>query len=688
MVHTTRYQRARTRRRTAAPFLWLSCIAALNIVMAPATTAAETQDQETELARDLQLVDQTPQLRLGAAAFQLKLQITNPRPNDSIYVEVFSPVASQVAFGDIVAGRPLSAAMDSPVTVKIDRAAQLGATTAISIPLQLDGDIRRKETLRVPEAGIYPLRISLQSRAQISDDDPKVRSWLNVYDPTDLPRPVSVAQIWRIPPTDFTTASATRNSLRFLNNNTKTLRTITAPVTVSIDASTLTSWRNATKTVPDQQAFERFLSDVQRPNRSVLTASYATIDPRHYSAPTMSGVYAEELDTGIALLNEQPELATDPRTYFVESATYQSLSELVARGITSVVISDAILQNLDTSLQFQRFGIDSTKLRAISTSRPAEAHLFKAPGTPTQRAQQFGAWLALLSQDHPNSTIMLDIPRDAMNDPKAINALQRIISDRNPFAETVTATNALRQSPPGTDGQGRPLIRALADQPPPPTLVDLQRATALRTQLSGFTQLTGTNEDSQIAKRAFLDALAINNSQAQVTHYLNRVQAVVDSLNSTVTVNSQTITLTSQRSEVPVTFTNNSGRPLRVRVSLTSPRIKQTRPEEILDLPASPRNQTHLIQLDVKGSGEFPVEIAVISPDGSLVVGTSRITMNSTVFGAFGSWLTYGAIAFLAVWWLHHGWRKRVAKRAKQGASTHAGNEVATVEPTAASTTQ
>ena len=83
------------------------------------------------------------------------------------------------------------------------------------------------------------------------------------------------------------------------------------------------------------------------------------------------------------------------------------------------------------------------------------------------------------------------------------------------------------------------------------------------------------------------------------------------------------------------------------------------------NLPAAPRNQTHRIQLNVNGSGEFPVDIAVSSPDGNLTVGTARITMNSTVFGAFGSWLTYGAVAFLAVWWIHHGWRQHTNKKAR-----------------------
>jgi len=60
--------------------------------------------------------------------------------------------------------------------------------------------------------------------------------------------------------------------------------------------------------------------------------------------------------------------------------------------------------------------------------------------------------------------------------------------------------------------------------------------------------------------------------------------------------------------------------------------------------------------VESKASGAFPVDVAVQSPDGSLVVGTARYTVRSTAISGVGLLLSIGAGAFLLLWWARH-WR-------------------------------
>ena len=659
MLQTSRSRRAQTRPRSAALCVSIACLLATTSALATSHPVSAAKDTPT-----LVLIDQTPNIRLGVSDFRLKLRIANANANDSIYVEVFKPVTSHQSLRNAITQGQLPAPNDSKLVVKVaDLVTDSDRNTTVNVALQLEANKPRLDTLRIREPGVYPLRVSLQPRSQLQDEDPRFLTWLTVYDPKNPPRPVSVAQLWRIPPGDFSTAAATETSRRVLNNNARVLRSITGPMSVVVNATTLVSWRAASTSESDATTFQQFVRDLSSDTRSILNAPYATIDPHQFLNTNLVAVHRETVATGASILTDDFKLPIVATSSFVAAATEQSLHDLELQGIETVIVSSDALATLDSSLEFQKFRIRSTQLQALSTSKSPSAQLFASVGSATERSQQFGAWLALLSRDHPGSTVVLDIPVDAMTNPTTLRALQRILSIRNPFVNNVTTSTALRRSTQGTDTQGRPLVRSLSKLPPSAPKADLERAQALRVRLNGYAQLVGDDKEISGAKRAFLDALAFNNSSAQASYHLDRVQSLVESLNQSVSVSNQTITLTSQRSEVPFTFTNTSGRALRVRVQLTSPRIKQTRPNETFDLPAAPRNQTHLIQLEVNGSGEFPVDVTVSSPDGAVSIATSRITMNSTVFGAFGSWLTYGAIAFLAAWWIHHGWRKHRAKR-------------------------
>jgi hypothetical protein len=52
-----------------------------------------------------------------------------------------------------------------------------------------------------------------------------------------------------------------------------------------------------------------------------------------------------------------------------------------------------------------------------------------------------------------------------------------------------------------------------------------------------------------------------------------------------------------------------------------------------------------------------PVTIQVTSPDGGLLVTSSRVTVRSTAVSGIGYVLSVGAGLFLVIWWFRH-WRR------------------------------
>jgi hypothetical protein len=61
-------------------------------------------------------------------------------------------------------------------------------------------------------------------------------------------------------------------------------------------------------------------------------------------------------------------------------------------------------------------------------------------------------------------------------------------------------------------------------------------------------------------------------------------------------------------------------------------------------------------------SGDTPVQVTVRSPDGNVVLATSRYTVRVTAVSGVGVVLTSGAALFLVIWWVRH-WRSSARLR-------------------------
>jgi hypothetical protein len=133
----------------------------------------------------------------------------------------------------------------------------------------------------------------------------------------------------------------------------------------------------------------------------------------------------------------------------------------------------------------------------------------------------------------------------------------------------------------------------------------------------------------------------------------------------------QTVTLTSREADVPLSFRNEAGYPVRVRIRLESDKLEFPDGDTV-DVTFAEVNTTATFHVRARTSGAFPLRVHVSSPDCCLEVANTRFTVRSTAVSGVAAFLSIGAGAFLLVWWLLH-FRKVRRDRRLIGRSPLAG---------------
>ncbi len=117
------------------------------------------------------------------------------------------------------------------------------------------------------------------------------------------------------------------------------------------------------------------------------------------------------------------------------------------------------------------------------------------------------------------------------------------------------------------------------------------------------------------------------------------------------------IRLTSQQGEIPIEVFNDATYDVNVNVRIESPdlRINETHPHVL----QAGRFQQITVDVNARTSGIFPVEISLETPDGSYEIDSRSITVRSTEFNQVAVIITIGALAFLVLFYVVRGLRRR-----------------------------
>jgi hypothetical protein len=179
-------------------------------------------------------------------------------------------------------------------------------------------------------------------------------------------------------------------------------------------------------------------------------------------------------------------------------------------------------------------------------------------------------------------------------------------------------------------------------------------------------ETTPTDRADRLFQR--LDVAAATNGVAPPSAYVDEVgrqtAAVFDAIQAPA---HEPITLTSTDGEIQVVLENDLDHPVTVEVQLSSDKPlfeAGARFTTVMhQLPPKSTSSSVRVRVHAVGSGSFPVDVRVLSPDERTVLRSTRIEVRSTVVSGLGLALTVAAGVFLLVWWGRH---FRDARRARK----------------------
>jgi hypothetical protein len=287
----------------------------------------------------------------------------------------------------------------------------------------------------------------------------------------------------------------------------------------------------------------------------------------------------------------------------------------------------------------------------------ALAELFARPATSALQAARLLNGLALVALELPSQRRGV-VVQGALRWAPATAALDAVADglDGHPLLTPITVSG-LFADVPAERVNGRALVRRPAALRSTPLPVDARELRATRERLDAFTAFAGDGETTRRALEHLLVAPSSLHAPSEGAAQLAAANATMDGFIAKVRAPvSRTLTLTSRAGVVPLSFQNDTGQELQVRLRLRSDRL--TFPdgnEQVLDLP--PNNTTVQVRVTTSSPGSFPLLISVTSVDGRITIERTRITVRSSVVSGIGIALTATAGVFLVVWWVTH-WRR------------------------------
>ena len=330
---------------------------------------------------------------------------------------------------------------------------------------------------------------------------------------------------------------------------------------------------------------------------------------------------------------------------------------------------------------------DAAVLSAPTSATPTPAHPFTVnaiPGDTTSavtgvagdagfqrlltgdeppRCEPRTCWpgLAVVERELPTRQRGITIvnPSDGMR-PSAFVAAMVDGLRGNPFVRPVTVERLLSEVPvpdgPGAHDHAAGTGLGTGEREP-------VRERARRTSARSATSSAPAPRSSTAANAALVrvDLVGLADARGAV-----RAAALLDGIAGRSTASSPvsasptstTVTITSSRAEVPITFQNDTGQPVKVHVSFESDKLLFPEGTE-RDFVLPPRNTTFRIAVETRSSGTFPIGVTLTTAgDTRFPIQTTQLRIRSTFVSGVGIFLTVAAILFLALWW---GWdiRKR-----------------------------
>ena len=660
---------------------------------AAAGPGAEPAPAPAPKPRIITLVGQTAFARPDEA-MQLTFDLAGPPDGLEIQVLVHRAVTSRTEFTQAQNGRGLGGVegrLSVPVpNLEQNSAGQRVLTVGVQGPTSAtappDG------TRIVPgRSGIYPTEVTVLRSSGVVDS---FVTPLVVID--NGLSPLTLAWVWRFDATPAHQPDGTirRAAGQAMGPSGRLLRLARAaaaaggvPLTLAPTPETLAAWQEAARQEEHQPGgappdgasggLTALKSAVTAPAHQVLRSPYVPIDMPGLLSANLAGEIDAEFARGVG--DEQQILGTvapTPATMLARGPLNNAaLSRLRQYGAERLVLPPAALQPRDQRLTpGHPFAVGTRgKPYPAAISDPDLSRVLEGDDPPALRAARFLAALSLVALEAPGEPRGVVVVSPEEWDPPAA-LLDAVLSglQNNPAVVPATLDGYFADVTP--EGGDQPVVRDLASgKTSDPGDTDTIRS--LRRQLAGFaTVVEPTSPWLDTADRTILLSRATalqadNRAERKLSSSAGYLEGASRQLANNITSKvrgpkGQRVTLTSRRASIPISLLNATGRPLQVRVHLESDQLRFLDGAERF-VTLAPQNTTERFRVESRTTGAFPLEITVTSPDGSLKINSSELTIRSTVVSGVGAVLTAGAGLFLLVWWGNDLRRSRHRRRGR-----------------------
>ncbi len=435
------------------------------------------------------------------------------------------------------------------------------------------------------------------------------------------------------------------------------------PVSVALDPSLA----EAMSQTPDaQRSYDRLVEAVSR--HVLLRRTWVPIDVSRWSAPAARGEVSAQLAGGDASLDGGPGSAGDVSTWGLDpTLSAAAVPVLRANGFDRALIIDAQLTDRSRQdLPLERLRTLTVReggstITALSADAVATALLGAQPEDRESDALRVNAalssvlatWAATPGEDPAGALLAFD----AMPAARAVDLASALSEPDTALVRVVDAGTVFEEVQPLTRRRGRttePVEVALAQGGPGVDSATISRLAGVRNALEGYLSMVdepAERSDLPLRERVLLSEhrdLPATEAAAVLSGVEERIGADLALITGPGT---RSITLTAREATIPVRIENGLDRPVRARIRLESNRIDvRGGNQRVVDL--EPGTNRLNLPVTVRTSGQFTVDVTILSADGAIPITQSRISVRSQVFSGVGIALGAGALLFLVIWWL------------------------------------
>ncbi len=660
----------------------LGIVAFIGCMAGPAATRPDQSDAD---GARIALIAQTTWVP-AHGDFLMAARISGGSRRGSVRVSVHRRIANRAALEDAVdsnkAGRELFNLDLMPVE---DQPSGPDGTREVTIPIHTD---QSRTTAQTEPPGVYPVQVRLL------ESDGTIMARLTTFLirtpeeslPVNRLRAALVLKLHEPLTVHDGAATLNRRGLQSVRTVVDALATHpTVPATLVPTPQSLEALRDS-KDGRDAALLDEIITS-SGAGRQVLASPYVRLDASAWLSADLGQELTHQQLVGTAVLSSMLP-AADHRTWTADAdLTSATLGRLRDAGVQQLLVPEESLAPLDRAKfpdsPLEPFKVDTdTGIPIPSVQIDGRLRsAFERGSDPVLGANQVLAELAIASFELNRTPggVVLAPPDDWRPSATFLKVLLDGLASANPLIEPTTVDHLFAQVPPaGANGsasvrgggdRGFDLVRGLAPQPSPSLGGFAGRMKSTRRRLASYASMVGpTSPRLGPFERRLLLAGSADLSARRQDGLITLADRELDrQFRGVVAPQTEKVTLTARNADFPLTLQSKLGYPINVVIDLQA--------SNRLAFPGGTRIQKKLegqrtrVKLRVRApvSGDTPVQVTVHSPDGNIVLATSRYTVRVTAVSGVGVVLTIGAALFLVIWWVRH-WR--TSARTQRNGST------------------